>query len=229
MSFGSVKSQYILSIFQDEITGVLCTDCRSSLFNNTISVLKEEYPSLLDEQLLSILDLLIELYNRCHDERVELVVTAPPSFGLGTKRIQEIVGDMISEAQSKIIITGYSISEFVDEYIEEIIEKSKKGVFVKVFINKADQQKSIEKILQSKGRFLQIYNYTNSLDKMSALHAKVLSIDGKKTLISSANLSYHGMSGNIELGSLIYSNKIADKLDKLLQCMIFRKIFKRIE
>lgn len=64
---------------------------------------------------------------------------------------------------------------------------------------------------------------------MSALHAKVLSIDGEKTLISSANLSYHGMSGNIELGSLIYSNKIADKLDKFLQSMIFWKIFKRME
>lgn len=34
---------------------------------------------------------------------------------------------------------------------------------------------------------------------MSALHAKVISIDQRETLITSANLSYHGQEANIEL------------------------------
>lgn len=44
---------------------------------------------------------------------------------------------------------------------------------------------------------------------MSALHAKVICVDQQKTLITSANLSYHGQEGNIELGTIIDSGKTA--------------------
>ena len=48
-----------------------------------------------------------------------------------------------------------------------------------------------------------IIDYSNENDKMAALHAKVISVDMGQTLITSANLSYHGQQGNIELGALI--------------------------
>jgi phosphatidylserine/phosphatidylglycerophosphate/cardiolipin synthase-like enzyme len=38
---------------------------------------------------------------------------------------------------------------------------------------------------------------------MAAFHAKVISVDGEKTLITSANLSYHGQQGNIEMGIVV--------------------------
>ncbi|MCI9005050.1 MAG: hypothetical protein HFH39_07390 [Lachnospiraceae bacterium] len=49
------------------------------------------------------------------------------------------------------------------------------------------------------------------MDVIAALHAKVISVDGEKTLITSANLSYHGQQGNIELGTVIDSKDIADQ------------------
>ena len=42
---------------------------------------------------------------------------------------------------------------------------------------------------------------------MAALHAKVISVDEQQTLITSANLSYHGQEGNIELGTLVDSKE----------------------
>lgn len=48
---------------------------------------------------------------------------------------------------------------------------------------------------------------------MAALHAKVIPVDQKKTLITFANLSYHGQQGNIELGMLEESKKIAKQVD----------------
>lgn len=50
---------------------------------------------------------------------------------------------------------------------------------------------------------------------MAALHAKVISVDGQRTLITSANLSYHGQEGNIELGTLIESVKTAKEVEDL--------------
>ena len=56
------------------------------------------------------------------------------------------------------------------------------------------------------------FNYHQDDDKMAALHAKVISVDQQQTLITSANLSYHGQQGNIELGTLIESKQIAKQI-----------------
>ena len=60
---------------------------------------------------------------------------------------------------------------------------------------------------------------------MAALHAKVISIDKKETLITSANLSYHGQEGNIELGTRIISKSIAQQVDDVFTKLLFKKIF----
>ena len=60
---------------------------------------------------------------------------------------------------------------------------------------------------------------------MSALHAKAISVDGEKTLITSANLSFHGQEGNLELGTLIESSEIAHQVDEVFTRLIFKKVF----
>ena len=60
---------------------------------------------------------------------------------------------------------------------------------------------------------------------MAALHAKVISFDQQQTLITSANLSYHGQQGNIELGTLIESKQIAKQIDDIFTKLIFTKDF----
>ena len=63
---------------------------------------------------------------------------------------------------------------------------------------------------------------------MAALHAKVISVDQKQTLITSANLSYHGQQGNIELGTLIESKQIAKQIDDVFTKLIFSKVFSEV-
>lgn len=60
---------------------------------------------------------------------------------------------------------------------------------------------------------------------MAALHAKVISVDGEKTLITSANLSYHGQQGNIEMGTVIDSKAIAKQVDDVFTQLVFKKVF----
>ncbi len=60
---------------------------------------------------------------------------------------------------------------------------------------------------------------------MASLHAKVICVDKHKTLITSANLSYHGQEGNIELGTLIESQKIANQVEELFTRLVFSKVF----
>jgi phosphatidylserine/phosphatidylglycerophosphate/cardiolipin synthase-like enzyme len=50
-------------------------------------------------------------------------------------------------------------------------------------------------------------------------------VDQQKTLITSANLSYHGQEGNIELGTLIESQKTAKQVEDLFTRLVFNKVF----
>ena len=96
---------------------------------------------------------------------------------------------------------------------------------MKFFVNDIDSQESFDKLLRYKGRFLKIYNYKKSENSMAALHAKMISVDQNKTLITSANLSYHGQQGNIELGMLAESKKIAKQVDGVFTEFVFKKEF----
>ena len=142
-------------------------------------------------------------------DKVSLVVTAPPSFSINARTTMNVVSSMIEGAESSILITGYSLSSYFADLVDTIIQKSQSGIFVKFFVNDIDSQDSFEKLLRYKGRFLKIYNYKKQEDSMAALHAKVISVDQKKTLITSANLSYHGQQGNIELGMLAESKTVS--------------------
>lgn len=161
-------------------------------------------------------------------DKVSLVVTAPPLFSINARTTMNVVSSMIEGAESSILITGYSLSSYFADLVDTIIQKSQSGIFVKFFVNDIDSQDSFEKLLRYKGRFLKIYNYKKQEDSMAALHAKVISVDQKKTLITSANLSYHGQQGNIELGMLAESKKIAKQLDDVFTKLIFAKVFTEI-
>lgn len=193
-----------------------------------IAAIKKQFPSLNDAEALDIYNLICALQLSDTKEKAKLVLTAPPSFSVKALSTRNMVSKMLSDAKNSITITGYSLSEYFDDMMDLIIQKSRSGVFVKFFVNMIDQQPRFEKLYRYKGRFLKIYNYKNSDDHMSALHAKVLSVDKKLTLITSANLSYHGQQGNIELGALIESTTIARQVDDIFTQLLFSKVFSEI-
>lgn len=188
-------------------------------------MLKQAFPGIDKTASNELSNLIAQAMQQDDSDKVSLVVTAPPSFSINAKTTMNVVSSMIEEAESSILITGYSLSSYFADLVDTIIRKSQSGVFVKFFVNDIDNQDSFEKLLRYKGRFLKIYNFKKQDDSMAALHAKVISVDQQKTLITSANLSYHGQQGNIELGMLAESKRIAKQLDDVFTKLIFEKIF----
>ncbi len=216
MSTGNLNLDLILvGIAEDAISG------RKS----SISSLKKQFPSLSAKEINDLHSMFLEALANGKDDRATLVATTPPSFSIKAKSTMNTVRDILEHASKSILITSYSLSEYFSEMIDCIIRKSKKGVFVKFFVNQIDNQSSIKELYMNKGKFLKVYNFPSSKDKMTALHAKVICVDQQKTLITSANLSYHGQEGNIELGTLIESRKIAKQVDDLFTKLVFSKVF----
>lgn len=207
---------------------ILINTIKSDYSNGTtksIEILKRNYPELSQQKCESIIELINEAITLNEADKVSIVVTAPPSFAINARTTMSVVQSMISGAERNIIITGYSLSSYFSDLVDIIIDKSQHGVSVKFFVNDIDKQQGFDKLLRYKGRFLNMYNYKQSDDKMSALHAKVLSVDGYSTLITSANLSYHGQQGNIELGTKIDSKTVAKQIDDIFTKLIFSKVF----
>ena len=228
MRFGSIRTDILLGLIQEELDAFKAGDVNAATFPRSLDAVTSEFPSLSSKERVELLRLVLTALTCNTEEKVELVVTAPNSFAIKTRTTLGAINEVLEYAQKSIIMTGYSVSEYVSDFLDTVIAKSQKGIVVRLYINKVDNQASLEKLLRYKSRFLQIYNYTNADDKMSALHAKILSVDGKRTLISSANLSYHGMSGNIELGCLVESEKIGKQTDDLFQQLYKEKVFQRI-
>lgn len=195
---------------------------------NALPMLKRSCPELLDAHCEDIIELIVGAMNMSEVDKVSLVLTAPPSFSINARTTMNVVQSMINGAERNILITGYSLSSYFSELVDTIVLKSQRGVFVKFFVNEIDKQPGFDKILRYKGRFLKIYNYHREDDKIAALHAKVISVDQQQTLITSANLSYHGQQGNIELGTLIGSKQIARQIDDVFTKLIFSKVFSEV-
>lgn len=219
MSGGDLKREILLNTIRaDTANGT----------DNAADILRRQYPELSADESDEIAETIRAAMNMETADKVSLVVTAPPSFRIDAKPTMTVVRSILEGAGRNILITGYSLSSYFSELTDTIIDKSQRGVFVKFFINNIEKQPDADKLLRYRGRFLQIYDYSNEEDKMAALHAKVISVDMKQTLITSANLSYHGQQGNIELGALIESEHTAKQLDDVMTQLIFRKIFKQV-
>ena len=216
MSTGSISLDILLNkILTDAISGG----------NESIRAIQKRYPSLSEKEAHEILAM-VSATAQSNDDSAELVVTAPPSFALKNKTDKGYrKRNSLWEARKSILITGYSLSDYFAELVDCVIQKSQEGVLVKFFVNDIESQKAFDRLCCYKGKFLRIYNYPKQEDKMSALHAKVISVDQTDTLITSANLSYHGQEGNIELEARIHSKELAKQVEDIFTSLVFKRIF----
>ena len=194
----------------------------------SIPQIMKRYPSLSQKQAEEIYQLVTAASAEEKTVSASLVTTVPPSFSVRAKSTKNTVEGLIRGAKRSVLITGYSLSGYFADLVDVLIEKSQKGVYVKFFVNNIENQKGLDKLCRYKGRFLHIYNFAGSNDSMAALHAKVISVDEQQTLITSANLSYHGQEGNIELGTLVDSRDIAKEVDDIFTHLIFTMVVKEI-
>ena len=223
MSTGNVNLDILLNAIKD--TAPDSSDRQSTANAPVVNRIKKRDPNLSPAEAEEIYLLVSSALMANQGDRSELVVTAPPSFSVKARSTVNTVSSMILRAQNSILITGYSLSGYFGDLVDCMIQKSKSGVLIKFFANGLEGQAEFEKLLKYRGRFLRIYNYQKPEDPMSSLHAKVICVDQSKTLITSANLSYHGQEGNIEMGTYIESATIARQVDEVFTKLLFSKVF----
>ena len=206
-----------------------CVRNDSKVFGTVITNLKKEFPSLSDQEIWQIIGLCVNVYSGKEAEKAELAITAPISFKLKARKINEVITNMIQDSQKSITLTGYSVSDYFSEMIDLIISKSQQGIYVRLYLNEYEKHKTnLKRLMDLRTKHLRVFDYQKQDDEMAALHAKTIVVDEKELLVSSANLSYHGMQGNVEMGIRLVSEDKAKQVESLLKEMVGMKVFKEL-
>ena len=137
---------------------------------------------------------------------------------------------MLQKSEKSITLTGYFVSDYFKEMIDLIIKKSQQGIYVRLYLSDYEKHKDyLKRLMDLRSKYLRVFDYQKKDDdSMAALHAKTIVVDEKNLLISSANLSYHGMEGNVEMGIRLESEDKAKQVENLLKEMVSMKIFKEL-
>lgn len=203
-----------------------------NVFSKAIIELKNNFPSCSDEEINKFLNIILQIDKSKKTEKSKIVFTGPTSFLLKQTKIWEEVKTMFTKAECSITLTGYSVSDYFDEMQEILIQKSMQGIYINLYINEYEKHEDVLKKLiayKNGNSYIRIYKYNQPEDdKMAALHAKMIVVDGCKSLISSANLSYHGMEGNIEAGIYIESEEKGREIEELLKNLKRLKVFTEV-
>jgi phosphatidylserine/phosphatidylglycerophosphate/cardiolipin synthase-like enzyme len=142
-----------------------------------------------------------------HDEQkpkvldAELVATLPPEAPGLARPTQRAVWQMVEYATTAIILLGYELTD--RNLIALLAEAGARGVHVILICDR--ERGAAARILESwpsQTPAPRILHDRQRADRAAyaSMHAKCLLVDAIDLLVTSANFTFHGLHGNIEIG-----------------------------
>lgn len=131
----------------------------------------------------------------------ELVATLPPETPGIARPTERVVQEMIDGATTEIILLGYELTD--RNLIGLLAAAGGRGTGVIMICDRArgTAQRVVES-WPSRTPPPRVFHDRERAEgaPYASMHAKCLLIDGKELLVTSANFTFHGLHGNIEIG-----------------------------
>jgi phosphatidylserine/phosphatidylglycerophosphate/cardiolipin synthase-like enzyme len=150
----------------------------------------------------------------------ELVATLPAGVPGLARPTQSILIEMITRATREIIVLGY---EFTDPSLVRLLADAR-GLGRDVIIicdRTRGTRERVRECWPSNRPTPRLFHDRQREDsaRYASMHAKCLLIDGSDLLITSANFTFHGLHGNIEIGIRI-SGTPAEEARKIFSHLV---------
>jgi len=173
------------------------------------------------------------------DELMQLVITGPDTAN-AVRDTAVVVRDVFANAERTVLIAGYAVhqGQQVFQALAERMDRRaelKVRMFLDVHRDLNDREHDslvVRRFLErfrayqwpAGKRMPEIFYFPESLndnsDKRSALHAKCVVVDQKTVFVSSANFTEAAHNRNIELGLLINSHALAERITNHFDSML---------
>jgi len=204
-----------------------CLKNDTRVFDQVYLDLRQEFPTLSEQEILRFIGICVNTAGRVNAERTELAITAPASFDVKARKLHDVSEMMLQKAVESILICGYPAIDYYPEMIDLIALKLRQGVIIRMFLDDHDDAEAhFQKLTTIKNNHPDIWLRQKNADAaISEFHVKAIVIDGRELLLSSADMSYRGMLGNIEMGIRMESRDKARQIENLLKQMSDMKVF----
>lgn len=149
---------------------------------------------------------------------VEVCWTGPQPRGrLSSRATEPALQELIQSATESIVVVGYQIGSGAAPVLSILKRKVKRGVHVTFLLDERAMSPYFRRWVRNLEGPVQVYvRPLSRADPMSALHAKCVIVDGRAGMFGSANLTFHGLRGNVELGLLVKDRDITQHALTLL-------------
>lgn len=131
----------------------------------------------------------------------ELVATLPPETPGIARPTERVVREMIDDAKAEIILLGYELTD--RNLIDLLAAAAGRGAAVIMICDRGrGVARRVVELWPSNSPRPRIFHDRERADgaPYASMHAKCLLADGKDLLVTSANFTFHGLHGNIEIG-----------------------------
>jgi len=165
-------------------------------------------------------------------DMIDLVLTGPPISGQGNRDTSVVVGDLFRKAEKSILIAGYAVyqgQKVFHSLAERMVEcpALRVRMFLDIQRKPGDTTAPAELVRRFVHRFQsqewpagkpvpEIFYDPRALSpdrlKRAVLHAKCVVADSRDVFVSSANFTEAAQERNIEVGLLLHSTSVAERL-----------------
>lgn len=174
------------------------------------------------------------------EELVEIVTTGPQVSGVANRDTGVVVSELFRQAGQSVVVAGYAVyqgQKVFQALAARMNERPDLAVRMYLDIQRKPGDTSMESELVK--RFCHMFKTTQwpngsrlpeiyydprgvVLDraKAAALHAKCVVIDGQEVFVSSANFTEAAQQRNIEIGLLLRSTHIAERIIRFFNSLV---------
>ena len=159
---------------------------------------------------------------------IEIVWTGPSRISAGARSTRPVIEEMLRSTKrgEKITIVDYRITHNAKSIIEELNSCLSNGVEVDLIVDnsRANKDELRKCFAEKKLARPSIYTRKDGKSEFYKVHAKVIIVQDRQMLVSSANLTELGTEVNFEIGLLVSGPAVRD-MAALIKRMVEERYF----
>ena len=167
---------------------------------------------------------------RENSNSLELVYTGPPRLDIGARNTRSVMEEMLDGAK-EVTIVAYQLRKGAESIVEKLSSLLAEGAEVTLVIDDDKQKKNriqIDNMFKQKGLNMpDVYTRPAKSGNYFKIHSKILIVDQRDMLVTSANLTEHAMEINFEVGIRVRGALAKDGWN-MVHKLIDEKFFERM-
>jgi phosphatidylserine/phosphatidylglycerophosphate/cardiolipin synthase-like enzyme len=168
-------------------------------------------------------------------QSVELVWTGPDTETVPIRHTEQAILQVIDEAKKRLLLVSYAVYK-VPRVCQALVRAADRGVQLRIIVEAGDQQGShtvrakLAALGDAVSRRAEVYYWPaeqrpqNETEGQGVLHVKTAVADGKVVLLTSANLTEHAFTLNMEMGVLVSGGTLPGQMERQFERLIETRV-----